>query len=424
MKIAFFPLAGGYTVQPRALGTLPGTVYEAGPLQQANQHPEVLYRVDAGGPTVGANDNGPDWAADQSDPSPYRDSGSNTAGYSPLPNRGANLPASTPSAIFDSERWSPGGTEQHWDFPVASGTTVTVRLFFANRYSGTSQPGQRVFNVSLEGNTVLPNYDIVADVGDQTGTMKEFTGVVSDGDINITTGHVVENPLINGIEIIQTNPVVPPPPPGNGDALLSRSLDSSGNAGTTTTVDTATLDWTQVRGAFMVDNWMYYGLTDGTFHKRTFNGTTLGADVPIDPYNDPLWVNVNNGSGGTYRGVVSNYYGQQSSLSSAFYVNGRIFYTLVGDTRMYDRYFSPDQGGTDAASKAGDVVGADQFTVNDGGMDWSNVAGAFVTGNTLYYVTKTDGVLHSIGWATDHATGSSSVVDSTNNWAAHGLFLH
>ncbi len=278
-----------------------------------------------------------------------------------------------------------------------------------------------MFNVSLEGQLVLPNYDIVADVGDQTGTMKEFTGIVSDGDINIDFSHVVENPLINGIEIIQTNPTPPPPP--NGDSLISRSLDSSGNVGATTTVDTTTMDWTQVRGAFMVDNWMYYGKPDGTFWKRTFNGSTFGPAIQIDPYDDPLWSNINNGSGGTYRGVVPNFYGQLPNTSSVFYSNGRIYYTLVGQTGMYYRYFSPDQGGTDAASKYGDVIGSDQFTVNDGGMDWSNIAGAFVTGNTLYYVTKSDGVLHDIAWATDHATGTSTVVDSTNNWDSHGLFI-
>ncbi len=424
-KIAFFPLAGGYALQPRALATLPGNVFEAGPL--VNQHPEVLYRVDAGGPTIQANDNGPDWAADISDPSPYRNSGSNTASYGALPNRGANLPASTPSAIFDTERWDPGtfddGGEMAWDFPVPSGTTVTVRLYFANRYTGTSQPGQRVFDVSLEGKTVLPAYDIVADAGDQTGTMKQFTGIVSDGDINVDFGHVTENPLVNGIEIIQSNPAQPPPTV-NGDSLISRSLDSSGNVGPATTRDTNALDWTQVRGAFMVDNWLYYGKTDSKFYKRTFNGTSLGAEIAIDPYNDPTWSNVNNGSGGTYRGAVPDYYGQLPNVSSAFYFGGSLYYTLVGDTHMYSRYFSPDAGGSSAASKYGDVIGADQRTVDDGGMDWSNIAGAFVTGSTLYYVTKSDGVLHDIGWSSNHATGASSVVDSSQNWASHGLFLH
>ncbi len=413
-KIAFFPLAGGYTLQPRALGTLPGNVFEAGPL--VSQHPEVLYRVDAGGPTVQANDNGPDWAADQSDPSLYRNTGSNPAGWSALPNRGANLPASTPSAIFDAERWDPGnagdGGEMKWDFPVPSGTTVTVRLYFANRCSCTSAGGARKFNVSLEGQPVLTNYDIAADVGDQTGTMKQFPGVVSDGDINIDFGHATENPLVNGIEIIQTNPTVPAGPSAN--SATYRHVDSAGTVGATTPVTGSTApDWSQVRGAFMVNGSLVYGITtDSTLHKRSFDGSTFGPDARIDPYNDPTWSTVNNGSGGTYRGTVPDLYSQLSSTTSTFYSGGRVYYTLVGDKIMHYRYFTLDSG----------VVGADQFNVSDG-LDWSNVAGAFVSGNTLYYVTHSDGVLHSVAWSTDHATGSSSVVDSTQNWAAHNLFL-
>jgi hypothetical protein len=80
---------------------------------------------------------------------------------------------------------------------------------------------------------------------------------------------------------------------------------------------------------------------------------------------------------------------------------------------MFYRYFTADSG----------VVGSDEFTVNDGGIDWSNIGGAFLSGNTLYYASRSDGVLHSIAWSTDHATGSSTVVDTTNNWASHGLFL-
>ena len=101
----------------------------------------------------------------------------------------------------------------HWDFPVPTGTTVTVRLYFANRYSGTVAVGPaRRSTWPSRATPCSPNYDIVADVGDQTGTMKEFTGITSDGNITIDFTHEVENPLINGIEIIQTSPA--PPPPG------------------------------------------------------------------------------------------------------------------------------------------------------------------------------------------------------------------
>ena len=82
-----------------------------------------------------------------------------------------------------------------WDFPAPVGAPLEVRLYFANGYPGTSDPGQRVFDVSLEGDTVLDNYDIVADVGDSTGTMKDFD-ITSDGNVDIDFSHVAENPLV------------------------------------------------------------------------------------------------------------------------------------------------------------------------------------------------------------------------------------
>ena len=82
---------------------------------------------------------------------------------------------------------------------MPAGTNLQVRLYFINQYPGTAGVGQRVFDVAVE-DQVLNDYDIVADVGDRVGTMKNFN-VTSDGNVNIDLSHVVENPLVNGIEI-------------------------------------------------------------------------------------------------------------------------------------------------------------------------------------------------------------------------------
>jgi PKD repeat protein len=210
-KLAFFPYAGGYTPADTSTSALPGTVYLAG--AKSAKPTGVLYRVNAGGPTVPAIDGGPDWVSDNSDPSPYRNTGSNPAGYGPGAGEDNTVPATTPGTIFNSERWSPSDNPaMQWAFPVASGTPIEVRLYFANRCTCTSSPGQRVFNVALDGTTVLNNFDIAAAAGDQTGTMRKFD-ITSDGSVNIDFSHVVENPLVDGIEIVQTN--VTPPPPNN-----------------------------------------------------------------------------------------------------------------------------------------------------------------------------------------------------------------
>ena len=221
-------------------------MYEAGQLPTST-NTNVLYRVDAGGPAISAIDNGPDWMADQSDSDPgaaYRNHQSNTALWSPVSNVDSTVPSSTPSAIFNSERWSPtDNPPMTWDFPVPSGTQVEVRLYFANRYSGTSQPGQRVFDVSLNGTQVLTHYDIVASVGDQTGTMQAFditvpsTGTYAS-DVDLAFTHEVENPLIDGIEIVKTGSSATPPGTDNVDTLAYRAMSGT-KIGPLTTVPTS-----------------------------------------------------------------------------------------------------------------------------------------------------------------------------------------
>ena len=234
----------------------------------------------------------------------------------------------------------------------------------------------------------------------------------STGDITIDLTHEVENPLINGIEIVQTSPT--PPPPTTGDQLLSRHLDTAGNVGASSTANSsARSPWSTVRGAFIVGG--HDVLRPEQRHVLQAHASTarrFGAAVAVDPYDDPAWQNVQTGSGQTYaQHQVATYYAELPNVTSAFYSGGRLYYTLFGQSQMYYRYFTPDSG----------VVGSQEFTVNDG-LDWSDTAGAFLSGNTLYYATKSDGVLHSIAWSTDHATGSPTTVDSTQNWAGHGLF--
>ena len=87
-----------------------------------------------------------------------------------------------------------------WDFPVTPGE-YEVRLYFAETFSGAFTPGARVFDVTIEGATVLDNYDIFADVGGLKGVVKSFT-VTSDANLDIDFLRVVQNPNICAIEII------------------------------------------------------------------------------------------------------------------------------------------------------------------------------------------------------------------------------
>ncbi len=200
---------------------------------------EVLFRVNIGGPLVAATDGGPDWAVDTAaNPYPGRVAGNQISTWPAVTNVDASVPSTTPTAVFSTERYDPAaGAEMQWNFAVASGTELEVRLYFANGWSGTDQPGERVFDVIIDGTTVLNDYDIAADVGHQIGVMKSFN-ITADGNIDIDFGHVTQNPLINAIEIIGFNGQPPANLPPSITAIANQTMTEGG----TLTVNVAASD--------------------------------------------------------------------------------------------------------------------------------------------------------------------------------------
>jgi hypothetical protein len=200
---------------------------------------------------------------------------------------------------------------------------------------------------------------------------------------------------------------------GSGGSSTVRSVHWDGSSAPRAPVTVpGTGDFSSLRGAFEVNNTIYYGSTDGHFYQRSFDGKTFGAAVAIDPYDDPVWSTVQTGSGQTYRGVVPTFYSELTSLTSMFYWQGRVYYTLSGRSQMFWRWFEPDDG----------MIGADEFTVNDG-QNWSHVAGAFRSGNTLYFADSSSHALFSVPFVNGQAAGAPSVADTSINWASDGAFV-
>ncbi len=404
-RLAFFPLAGGVAPHPEGTPGLPGEVYLGG--AQSIDQGNVLYRVNAGGSALAGIDGGPGWEADNQTSSPYRNTNSNAAGWATGATRDGTVPASAPTALFDSERWSPNDNPaMSWDFPVPSGLPLQVRLYFANRCSCTNEPGERRFDVSLEGTTVIDDLDLVAAVGDQVGTMRAFD-ITSDGTVDIDFAHVVENPLVSGIEIVRTD--LPPPAPAE-NSLLSVDFDGT-TPGAPGATDPRGIDWNDVRGGFVVGETLFTAETDGYFHRRTFTEDETGPDEVLDPYNDPFWSDIDTGSNGTYRGRVPDLYGQIGSLTGLVYDSDRIYYTRTGRSELFWRWFNADSG----------IIGSQTFTA-DGGRDWSDTGGLFVDGDTLYVVSASTGDLSAVAFD-DGPQGPAVLVDDTVDWRANALFL-
>ena len=113
---------------------------------------------------------------------------------------------------------------------LTPGTAYTVRLDFAETY--WTQAGQRVFNVSANGQQVLSNFDIVAAAnGPGKAVAKQFTATADgNGTITLQFSSVVDNAQVNGIEITgggsssptpTPTPPTPTPTPGSGSTQIN-----------------------------------------------------------------------------------------------------------------------------------------------------------------------------------------------------------
>jgi fibronectin type 3 domain-containing protein len=84
---------------------------------------------------------------------------------------------------------------------LTAGTQYTVLLHFAETYF-TAQ-GDRLFNVAINGTTVLSNFDIFGTVGKDAALVEQFTATAnSSGQIVIAfTNGIADQPLLMGIEV-------------------------------------------------------------------------------------------------------------------------------------------------------------------------------------------------------------------------------
>lgn len=159
------------------------------------------------------------------------------------PISGNSISGTTNDAIYQSERISNGSFDPFgYSIPVENGT-YAITLHFAETAFGNS--GQRVFDVEVEGVTVLDDFDIVAKVGPNTATQENIVNVpVNDGELNIDFISVIERAKISAIEV--------------SGAVAQVTIPFALNAGGTAYTSTD-YDWQEDDGTYFLEEGMAFG---------------------------------------------------------------------------------------------------------------------------------------------------------------------
>jgi len=144
--------------------------------------------------------------------------------------RGVSSPA--PQAVYQSERYGNVG----YTIPgLTPGGAYRVRLHFAEIFLST--PGQRVFNVAINGAPVLTNFDIIAVAGAANrAIVEEFVATAdSGGQVTVQYTNVVDNAKSSGIEVLPAT-AIQESTGYDGDGNVARTTDAVG-AVTTSSYD-------------------------------------------------------------------------------------------------------------------------------------------------------------------------------------------
>jgi Ca2+-binding RTX toxin-like protein len=386
----------------------------------------TLYRVNTGGPKIGATDGGPNWAADTLDnPSPLRST----------PNGGTEVYTSTatiyyvadkvngaPAELFNQERYdAPGGQEMGWEFPVATAGTYRVNLYLVEGVAG-SPPYTRIFDVSVEGsvpsvfNQINPwvqggeNND-----GQGHGTYAlSYDAAVADGSVSLVFEHVQQNPKINAIEIIDlsSGDVADSLTGGDGNDLLVGFADNdtleggtgddvlNGGAGSDSLVGGGDMDT-----ASYADNTgkVNVSLTDGTAQEFGADGSSDANNVVStdtltnietvfgSSFEDTI---VGDGNDNSLKGASLSDFPDEADTIQGGGGDDDIFGEAGNDVLSGDDGNDSILGGSDDDTITGDsgndtLHGDDGNDTLDGGADDDTVTGN--SGDDTFVLAKGDG---------------------------------
>jgi cysteine-rich repeat protein len=148
----------------------------------------VVFLIDTGSTTTNTDSQGRLWQADDH--------------YSPSPGRTADvgsveIQGTEDDFIYQTNRW---GLDSY-NLPVENGNYVVI-LHFAETWTGIDAPGERVFDIDVEGQ-ILSDHDTFGETGGRNIALnKTFNVVVLDGSLDIEFFPYIQETQIDGIEVL------------------------------------------------------------------------------------------------------------------------------------------------------------------------------------------------------------------------------
>ena len=147
---------------------------------------KTVVRIKAGASSPMTDSSGNVWLADQG-----------FSGGDTIERPDLTITNTAEPEIYRSEHYA----MDSFSWPLANGKYL-VKLHFCETYEGITGPGQRVFSFNVQGHE-FKDFDVWAKAGGPLSAYVETIPVeIADGKLLITFTSNIENPQINGIEII------------------------------------------------------------------------------------------------------------------------------------------------------------------------------------------------------------------------------
>ncbi|MEO9870996.1 ThuA domain-containing protein [Ekhidna sp.] len=178
----------------------------------------AIIRINAGGPSISYGDSTfitDDFFAGN--------------GKSYVNNSITNILGTSQDDIYKTERSTNANLQSFsYDIPVTNGE-YSINLHFAEIYfgatgGGAGGVGKRVFDVTVEGQPVLIDFDINAEVSPMTALIETYSTIVTDEELNLTFSATVNQPKVSAIEVYGEGSLIIEPDTCVWNTLANSSL--------------------------------------------------------------------------------------------------------------------------------------------------------------------------------------------------------